>query len=676
MFYFGYMRSYQHHTEKQKIAESGWKVRRRVAAAIDDAELEEQRQQDLLLAPQQPLTRGTLLVEMTASPLLAPVLQGIAGGCTYFTPPLRAAEAFRLSKYELCVLRLMAVGLGPAHMAAQLGRSLHSVYTAQRQIRRKLRVDSNAQARVEALAATGLAAWGVHGQVREGGPLGERLARLRDPLRVREALGSAHFCYPGEFARLQRAKGPYELRLRGAFYGKRGRGERPERFMRLDGGPRPGLALSVEDQARGLCLIGPPGSGKSQAGILPICADAMAGGQSLIVLDPQNELGPCLLDYARVTGHLVVIHDPTDPSRPRFNLAEGVAGVPDAQAIARVLVGRGGGGLEDFWDRSARNLLAGCLLRFDSLGAIVRALDDLPGLAAALMARDDGAANLTRAFAAGVGAGDRSAPGVLATLQASTLSAWAERAVQEATAASDFTAGLLVERPTLLLLRCPGRYVRVYGPYLGAVLQRLLLDLDTLGERAPGGALARPVKVVIDEFPLMGHLGGLVEAVNLFRKRRLSIVIAAQTLSQLYGRAGAETLIAGMGTQVFFGSCDAATARFVSTALGRATERPAGRGLPGDPPLRQRDLLSLEEVITPPVGSCTILHRYATPTYATQVVLLASLTPMYRRADWARAVARAAAVEPPLLEPPPFRRGEEADLEAPPRAVAHDGALY
>ncbi len=52
MFYFGYMRSYQHHTEKQKIAEerlaeSGWKVRRRVAAAIDDAELEEQRQQDL-----------------------------------------------------------------------------------------------------------------------------------------------------------------------------------------------------------------------------------------------------------------------------------------------------------------------------------------------------------------------------------------------------------------------------------------------------------------------------------------------------------------------------------------------------------------------------------------------------------------------------------------------------
>lgn len=32
---------------EERLAESGWKVRRRVAAAIDDAELEEQRQQDL-----------------------------------------------------------------------------------------------------------------------------------------------------------------------------------------------------------------------------------------------------------------------------------------------------------------------------------------------------------------------------------------------------------------------------------------------------------------------------------------------------------------------------------------------------------------------------------------------------------------------------------------------------
>ncbi len=519
-----------------------------------------------------------------------------------------------------------------------------------------------------------LGAMVVHMQIQDGGTLREWVSRLRDPLRQREELGSAHFCYPGEFVRLQKPKGEYELRLLGAFYGKRGRGEAPKKFYRLDRGPNrnnqwPWIALSSEDQARGMCLIGPPGTGKSQAGILPISADSMKAGQSLIALDPQGELTAYLLDYALVTGHQVIIHDPTDPTLPRFLLAHGIQNVSDAQAIAAVVTGAGG---EDFWSKSAQNLLAGCLLRFGSLGEILHAFDDMQKLAAILTEKDDGAANVSRAFAASVKAGDRSAPGVLATLQASTLGAWAEPSVQAATAATDFTAEMLVEQPTLLILRCPGRYMKVYGPYLGAVLQRFMLDLDSMGEASPSGALSRPVKIVIDEFPVMGRLNGVVEAVNLFRKRRISILIAAQTLSQfelVYGRPGAEALIAGMATQVYFGSCDAATARFVSQSLGKSTERvrmPGKKidGTPHDPQVRQRDLMSIEEVITPPEGNCTIIHRYSTTTYATQVVLLASLTYMFQREDWQRAVTKARQSEPLLLEQPLFRRREIARKEA------------
>jgi hypothetical protein len=512
------------------------------------------------------------------------------------------------------------------------------------------------------LAASAL----VYAQIRDGGALRELANRLRDPLRRREELGSAHFCYPGEFVRLQKPKGDYELRLLGAFYGKRGPGDPSGKFYRLDKGPNrnnqwPWVALGAEDQARGMCLIGPPGTGKSQAGILPVTADAMQSGQSLIVLDPQNELLPYLLDYARVTGHQVIIHDPTDPSLPRFNLTHGVQTVSDAQAIAGVLVNGQEG---DFWSSSARNLLAGCLLRFDSLGDILYSFDDLQALASFLTQKDDGAANISRAFAASVKAGDRSAPGVLATLQASTLSAWAEASVRAATAATDFSADMLVEAPTLVVLKCPGRYMKVYGPYLGAVLQRLMLDLDTLGEETPGGTLTRPVKIVIDEFPVMGRLSGIVEAVNQFRKRRISILIAAQTLSQfelVYGKTGAEALIAGMATQVYFGSCDAATARFVSSSLGKSTERVRqhGKRYDGsvfDPQVRQRDLMSIEEVITPPEGNCTLIHRYSTTTYATQVVLLASLTYMFQREDWKSAIARAKDREALTLEQPLFKR--------------------
>ena len=58
--------------------------------------------------------------------------------------------------------------------------------------------------------------------------------------------------------------------------------------------------------------------------------------------------------------------------------------------------------------------------------------------------------------------------------------------------------------------------------------------------------------------------------------------------------------------------------------------------------------------VTPPVGNCTILHRYSTTTYATQVVLLASLTYMFQREDWREAVARARDTEPLVMQRPLF----------------------
>jgi hypothetical protein len=79
-----------------------------------------------------------------------------------------------------------------------------------------------------------------------------------------------------------------------------------------------------------------------------------------------------------------------------------------------------------------------------------------------------------------------------------------------------------------------------YASYLGATLRKLMLDLDTLGE-ANGGALPLPVGVILDEFPTLGKLDSLVADVNLVRKRRISILIGAQTRGQfelLYGREG------------------------------------------------------------------------------------------------------------------------------------------
>jgi len=71
----------------------------------------------------------------------------------------------------------------------------------------------------------------------------------------------------------------------------------------------------------------------------------------------------------------------------------------------------------------------------------------------------------------------------------------------------------------------------------------------------------------------------------------------------------------------------------------------------GDPDsyLRQRPLLTVDEVITPQVGNCTIFARYVEAGFATQVILNARLTRFYEREDWAQRLKAAQDVEPLLL---------------------------
>jgi len=214
----------------------------------------------------------------------------------------------------------------------------------------------------------------------------------------------------------------------------------------------------------------------------------------------------------------------------------------------------------------------------------------------------------------------------------------------------------------------------VYASYLGATLRKLMLDLDTIGERNKG-PLPVPVGVILDEFPTLGKLDSLVADVNLVRKRRISILIGAQTKGQfemLYGREGTQALFTGLATQVIYGGCDADTAEFYSKASGTATTD-ANTDDPNSH-LRQRPLLTVDEVITPQVGNCTIFARYVETGFATQVILNARLTRFYERDDWKRRLGAAKASEPLLLERGIDFDEAEPDSAEPPAAEAIAGS--
>lgn len=477
---------------------------------------------------------------------------------------------------------------------------------------------------------------GLHSALRSGGWLHEWVDRLRRPVVKRGEMGSSHFCSSREYRRYRR-QDKDGVTFLGAFWGD---GKR-----RLDFGFGK-FCLNGEDAARGILTLGGPGSGKTQGVILPVIADRMLAGHSLIVADPQGEITGHVMKFARVTRHLVVIHDPTSSIGPRYNLSEGIANVSDARAIADVLVPSAQGD-NKFWTDSAAALLAACLIRFDNLGEIYNALNDLKKLAETLAAGKDDASLLANSFIASVGADGKVASNVVATL-ATALTGWASTDVRANTSASDFDADLIVSQPTVVVLTCPGRMRAVYASYLGATLRKLMLDLDTLGERNKG-PLPMPVGVILDEFPTLGKLDSLVADVNLVRKRRISILIGAQTKGQfhlIYGDEGTQALFTGLATQIVYGGCDHDTAQFYSDASGTATVD--ANPDPNKGNLRQRPLLTVDEVVTPQMGNCTIFARYVEPAFATQVILTARLTRLYEREDWG-ARFKAAPPEAPLL---------------------------
>jgi hypothetical protein len=494
-------------------------------------------------------------------------------------------------------------------------------------------------------------------QMKAGSALREWIDRWRSPRRQRGETGSSHFCTSREYRRYRRADAE-GVTFFGAFWG--------DHNLRLDFGEGR-FCLSGEDAARGILTLGGPGSGKSQAVILPIIADRMRAGHSLIVADPQGELMGHVLAVAAITGHRVAIHDPTRQDTPRFNLAEGIQTVSDARAIAEVLVPAAHGD-NKFWSDTASALLSACLLRFGTLGEIFAALADLNALAATLGAKADDAFLLANSFIASVKTDGKVASNTVATL-ATALTGWAARSVRETTSGSDFVADDLMHQPTIVVLTCPGRMRQVYAPYLGAVLRKLMLDLDTIGE-GNGGPLPCPVALVMDEFPALGRLDSLVADVNLVRKRRISVVVAAQTKGQfhlLYGTAGTEALLTGLATQIVFGGCDPETAAYYSRASGQATETAHRKRADGgdDSYPRQRPLLTSDEVQSPPRGNSLIFARYVDENYAAQVVLSARLTRFYERQDWGEALRAYAGNAPYLL-----RRGQDttSPLPATPKA--------
>jgi type IV secretion system protein VirD4 len=107
----------------------------------------------------------------------------------------------------------------------------------------------------------------------------------------------------------------------------------------------------------------------------------------------------------------------------------------------------------------------------------------------------------------------------------------------------------------------------------GMLYSQLIKELYYKADHSPGGALERPVLLVLDEFPNVALPDDFDLILATCRSRGVSISIVIQNLSQLKAlyKDKWENIVGNCNTMVYLGGSEQATREYVSKALGKAT---------------------------------------------------------------------------------------------------------
>ena len=327
------------------------------------------------------------------------------------------------------------------------------------------------------------------------------------------------------------------------------------------------------------CLVvGASRSGKGTGHVVPTL---MSWEQSLFVYDRKGELWHITADHRRAFSH-TFFFAPTDPNtarwNPLFEVRKGAREVADIQNIVGILVDPTGarhGGL-DFFDQSAANFFTGLILHVlytaadedKNLGFVRRLLIDIePTLDAMLgtlhrwrpdpaatdgLARDALGEQIAEvhpevwlAATAFRGMEYRVRSSVLATAQKS-LALWADPLVAQATSWSDFCIGDLAcsKAPVSFYLITPQAHADRLAFLVRVMLRQSLGSLmETIDVDSRGRPKHHRVLMMLDEFPKLGPLPFLENALGEMAGYGLSAHLVCQSFNDVFKHYGVHTSI-------------------------------------------------------------------------------------------------------------------------------------
>lgn len=340
--------------------------------------------------------------------------------------------------------------------------------------------------------------------------------------------------------------------------------------------------MSQEDSFKNLALIAPTGSGKSTRFVIKNLL-LTPKKSSVVVTDPSGELFQKTFKYMKKRGFNILVLNPSDiENSSKFNPCERFKTPGDIKRLAETL-GFQNTIKKDYWITNAIAIIYLALLTLYFKDQIENTKDftisntrilinsyGVDGGKFKELAQRYLPDRYYREFETYLCMDDKNIQSILSSARVS-LDLWTDEDVCELTDTNSIDIEDLRDKNTVIYLICDESKIQYYSIFFNLFYSACFDYLiSNYNEES------RPVFFLLDEFANIGRILDFEVIVTTLRKRKCSLSLILQDLSQLnvvYGEDKAKTIInGGVASRLFFGGCGLETTEYVERMLGASTE--------------------------------------------------------------------------------------------------------